>query len=96
MASMDVGGAFDELADSGFWVEAAMVFGGWLGPNVAANVIEGNLNQDLPNELYGIGTAAASEMVIGERMITVGAGIYTVDQLVQRFGLKQTVTTLGA
>jgi hypothetical protein len=95
---MDFGSAFDVLADDGFWTDAAMVFAGFLAPNLVANIVEGRLGSDLPNELYGIGTAAAAEIVGGRsyRMVTVGGGVYTADALAQRFDLKQTVTTLGA
>lgn len=95
MASMEFGDAFDALADDDFWMDAAMIFVGFLAPNVAANVIEGRLGQDLPNELYGVGTAAAAEMFTDQRMVSVGAGLYTVDALAQRFNVKQRVTALG-
>lgn len=94
MASMDFGSAFDELADGDFWVEAALVFVGYLAPNVAANIIESR-GPDLPNELYGVGVGAANEMLTSQRGVTVGAGIYTVDALAQRLNVKSTVTNLG-
>lgn len=93
MASMDFGDAFDELADDDFWIDAAMVFGGFMAPNLAAGALE-SVGPDLPNELYGIGTAAAAETVLDERMVTLGAGLYTVDTLAIRTGIKQRVSTL--
>jgi hypothetical protein len=95
MANMDFGDAFDTLADDDFWMSAVMAFVGFVAPVVAANVIEGQLNQDLPNELYSVGIAASAEMMGGYRMITVGSGIYVVDSLAQRFSLKQRVSQLG-
>jgi hypothetical protein len=92
---LDFDGAFDALADDGFWIDAAMVFGGFIAPEVLGNVVEG-VGPDVPNELYGIAVAAGSEMVIEERMVTVGAGIHTLDTLATRLGIKNTVTNLGA
>lgn len=95
MASMDFGGAFDELMDSDVWVSAASVFAGYLAPNIVANVVEGRGGVDLPNELYGVATALGAEAFTDQRMVTVGAGVYTTDQLAQRLGVKNTVTRLG-
>ena len=51
---------------------------------------------DLPDELYGVAGIGASEMVVDERMMTVGSGLHTADALAQRFGLKNSVTSLGS
>jgi hypothetical protein len=94
MASMEFGDAFDTLADDEFWMDAAMVFIGFIFPIVLANVIEGMADMDLPNELYGIGVAGAAS--VGDyRMVSVGGGLYTVDALAQRGEVKQRVSNLS-
>ncbi len=94
MAS-NYGDAMDALTESDTWVDAGYVAGGYLVPAVGGSLLEGTMGVDLPNELYGVAGIAGSEMVVGERMMTVGSGLYTVDALAQRFGLKNSVTSLG-
>ena len=95
MSMLDFDGAFDALADDDLWINAAMVFGGFIAPEVAGNVIEG-VGPDVPNELYGIAVAAGSEMVLDEQMVTAGAALHTLDTLATRLDVKNTVTNLGA
>lgn len=95
-STIDFGGAFEAIADDDFWMTAVMVFVGFLVPNIVANVLEGGLSIDLPNELYGVATVAGAEMFTDQRMVSVGGGLYTVDALAQRFNVKQRVTDLGA
>lgn len=92
---MDFGGAFDQLADDEFWMAAATVFGGFLLPSVVANVVERTDTVSPPTEAYGIAVIVGNEMFVGERMLSVGGGVYTADALAQRFGLKETVTEMG-
>lgn len=93
--AMNFGGAFDALADDDVWTDAAMVAGGYLIPAVGGSALENTMNIDLPNELYGAAGIAVNEMFIGEQMLTVGSGVYTVDALAQRLGVKNSVTSLG-
>lgn len=93
---MDFGGAFEQIADDEFWMHAAMVFGGFLLPTVVANVVENFAGVDAPNEAYGVVLIVGNEMLIGERALSIGGGVYTADALAQRFGLKETVTEMGA
>lgn len=90
---MDFGSAFDELADSDFWVDAAMVFIGFIAPMLARNVVENNFRA-LPDEVYGAGTALVA-VAMDQDMIAVGGGVYTVDAIAQRLKLKGQVTNLG-
>lgn len=92
---MNFGGAFDALADDEVWMDAAMVAGGYLVPAVGGTALENAAGIDLPNELYGAAGIAVSEMAIGQPMVSVGSGLYTVDALSQRFGLKESVTSIG-
>jgi len=94
--SIDFGGAFEALASEEYWIEILLVFVGFLVPVVVANVIEGYMGFDLPNEVYGLGTMAGVEMVSDQHMATVGAGVYTADVFAERVGLKQSVTNFGA
>lgn len=95
MANMDFGDAFDTLAESEFWIDAAMVFAGFILPIIAANVTE-SYGPDLPDEIYGVAVVAGNEAFYGESMISVGGGLYTVDAIAQRAGVKGTITQLGA
>jgi hypothetical protein len=90
---MDFSGAFDDLVESDFWIEAALVFGGFIFPTLAANVIEAR-GPDLPNEVYG-GATAAGGLAYGQEMVAVGGGVYVVDALAQRVGVKESITSLG-
>lgn len=94
MAS-NYGDAVDALTEGDIWVDAGYVAGGYLVPAVGGSLLEGTMGVDLPNELYGAAGVAASEMLVGERMMTVGSGLCTVDAVAQRFGLKNSVTSLG-
>ncbi|MFD1645576.1 hypothetical protein [Haloarchaeobius litoreus] len=91
---MNFGGAFDALADDDTWMDAAEVAAGYVGPMALANVAEGATSYDVPNEAYGLLGIYAGEK-FDRRMVSVGSGVYTLDALSQRFGLKNTVTNLG-
>lgn len=93
MVSMDFGDAFDDLVDTDFWVTAASVFVGFVAPIVLANVIEAR-GRDLPNEVYGVGTAVVG-LAMDYEMVAAGGGVYVVDSLAQRLELKREVTQLG-
>lgn len=85
--------AFGTLADVDVWEQAAAVFGGFVAPTIARNVLEGQTEMDVPDEAYGVAVVAASPYspaYSGE--IAIGGGLYTIDTALERFGLKQTVT----
>ena len=48
-----------------------------------------------PIVLYGIGVAAGNEMFTDYRMITAGAGLYSVDVLAERVGVKGEISNLA-
>ena len=91
---MNFGDAFQTLADDETWMDAAEVAAGYAGPMVGANVLEGSMPFDVPNEAYGLVGIAAGEYG-GRRMVSVGSGLYTIDALAQRAGLKRKVTQVG-
>ena len=92
MASMDFGDAFDTLADDEFWMDAVMLFIGFVLPIALANVLEGMAGVDLPNEVYGVGVAGGAAVIGDYRMVSAGGGLYTVDALARRGGVRQRVT----
>jgi hypothetical protein len=87
----------DEMLDSDTMLMLAGVAGGYAASMVGQSAAEGRLPYDMPNEAYGLLT-----MFIGYYMdmdhsdhVAVGGGLYTVDAMAQRFGLKNTVTSMG-
>lgn len=95
MASMDFSDSMETLANDDFWIDISMLFAGYFGAELATMVFEG-VGPDLPNELYGIGVAAASEAFTDYRMIAAGGGLYTADVLADRFGLKASISQMAA
>lgn len=82
---------FQALADTGRWEDVAYVFGGFMGASVVEAVAEGSMNYDAPSEAYGaIGILAAETGLSGQtkRMVQIGSGLHTADQLAARFGVK--------
>lgn len=93
MAKMQFGDAFETLADDDFWIDIAMLFVGFFGSTLFAQVVE-SVGPDLPNELYGLGVAAGNEVMTDYRMVSVGAGLYTADVAAARVGLKDKVSSM--
>lgn len=95
MGSID--DAFDTVADSDMWEEAAAVFAGFLAPSIVANLAEGRTKWDIPDEGYGVAVivlAQYSPMYSGE--LSLGGGMYAVDKAAERFGVKNSITQMGA
>lgn len=57
-----------------------MIFVGFFGSTLAAMAFE-SIGPDLPNEVYGLAVAGANEMFTDYRTVTVGAGLYSSDDL---------------
>jgi len=96
---MPIDDTVSTLTDTDYAEDVAYVAGGWAFSVVLANVVERFAGVDLPNELYGVGSIAASTYFMSgsnRSMMAAGGGLYVADQLSQRFGVKQTVTQLGA
>ncbi len=85
--------AFGNLADADTWEQAAAVTGGYLAPTLVRNLAEGQTDYDVPDELYGAAVMFGSQYspIYGSEM-AVGGGLYAIDQALERFDLKQTVT----
>jgi len=89
---LDVDAATDSLTDTMLWENAARVAGGYLVPVIAAGFVNSRIG--LPDEAYGlIGVGAHAAM--GLDMMAVGSGVYTVDALAKRTGIKDDATSLG-
>jgi hypothetical protein len=91
--------AVDGLMDEEMWVEVAAIGGGYLGTSLAQSTVEGTVPFDLPNEAYGA-VGAAGFLMFGDSIpyadqMAMGAGLYTVDALAQRVGVKDQVTNIG-
>ena len=97
MSVNDMTDSMDVLADPDMWESAAVTAGGYLGSSIAQSTLEGTIPFDVPNEAYGLGVAYAGHQFGGgySREIATGGMIYTVDALAQRFGVKESVTSLG-
>ncbi|MFU1780714.1 hypothetical protein ACM16X_04970 [Haloarcula japonica] len=93
---MTLNDAFGIVADTGTWEDASAVLAGFLAPTVARNVIEPNTGQDLPDEVYGILVVLGGQYSpMYGNMVTLGGATYTVDKLLQRVNLKQSITQMG-
>lgn len=88
--------AFGTLAEADMWEDAVATLAGFLAPTVARNVIEPNTGMDIPDEVYGLIVLFGGQYSpMYGNAISIGGGMYTVDQLLERLGLKQTVVGLG-
>lgn len=95
---MPINQTIDQLTDEGAWMNVGFVAGGYVVAAVLNNVTEG-FGPDLPNELYGVASIAASTYALSgsdRKYAAAGGGVYLVDALAQRLGVKNTVTSLGA
>jgi hypothetical protein len=91
--------AVTKLADQDVWIEAGYIAGGFFGPTVVENVVEGQFGFDAPSELYGAGSMVAEYYALSgkQRSRTMGgSGLFVLDALLERAGLKQTVVNMGA
>jgi hypothetical protein len=90
---MSLTDSFETLADPEMMQRTAAVGGGYLGASLAQSSIDPMLPLDVPNEAYGVGTAAAAmsySPMFGEEM-ALGGAVYTLDALAQRFGVKKSI-----
>lgn len=87
------------LMDAEMWMDVAIVLVGFIAPVLLANTVDDVV--DLPDEIYGIVVIAISNLAMDRRtkqskMLTLGGGLYTLDQLLERVGLKDRVENFGA
>lgn len=88
--------AFDTLADTDLWAEAAAVGAGFLAPTLVRNVAEPNTGMDIPDEVYGLAVVVGGQYspMYGD-MITLGGAVYTTDKLLERLDMKQSIPGTG-
>lgn len=92
----DIANAFEELMDPEVWTRAFAVGGGYAGASVAHNLLDNRLPVDVPDEAYGVLTAAASTYAPAyETEIMLGGGLHTADQAADRFDVKDTILSVG-
>jgi hypothetical protein len=89
----DLAQNFAALTDSEMIVTVVTVFAAFVAPLLYGSALEGIVNRDLPNELFGIAQIVAAEMAAGDykRDVQIGSGLYTVDQLAARFGVQDKI-----
>ena len=77
---------------------AAAAGAGYMGSYVVDNLLDRFAPMDIPNEASGILTMGLAAAYGGDYATPLmpGAGVYTVDAAARRFGIRSTVTNLGA
>lgn len=92
--------AVNKLADQKVWMEALYVLVGYLVPMVAETTTESAISMDVPGEVYGAGSMVGGYYVLSQgkirRNVVAGSGVYVLERLAERAGLKDTLdSTLG-
>lgn len=85
--------SFDKLTNQSLWLDALYVVVGFAVPAVLRRTVEGD-GTDLPNEVYGVATAAAGYMLLSGRTanrVAAGSGAYVLAKLGERFDLIEPV-----
>lgn len=87
------------LMDADMWMDVAIVLVGFVAPTLLANTVDNVV--ELPDEIYGVIVIAISNLAMDRRtseskMLSLGGGLYTLDALLERFGIKETVEQVGA
>lgn len=93
---------FETVTDAGFARDAAVVLGGYLAPTLLAGPVEGMARNNLPvpnvpDEAHGILVVVGAEAVLsGDEKVLVqyGGGVYTLEKLLERFGVKDALNGL--
>lgn len=95
---MPIDKTVNRLSSTSHWQNVAFVAGGYAFAMVLGNVVERFAGMDIPNELYGVGSIAAGTYYGGSdgRYMAAGGGVYVLDSVAQRVGVKNAVTQLGA
>ena len=89
----DFGDAFDGLSDTDNLMDAGMVLAGLAASVVVRNGIDSRM--DLPDEVYGVGVAAAA-YAMGYDMAAIGGISHAAIKAAERVGFKSTVENAGA
>jgi hypothetical protein len=85
--------ATDAITSVDMYREGAMILAGMGAAVVAKNVIDSRM--DLPDEVYGLGVGGAGA-AMNYPMMAAGGFSYSLVKAAERFGVRETVTELGA
>jgi len=96
MLDVDASEGFETLLDDETLMQMAAVGGGFFVTGAAQSVVESKLNMEVPNEVYGIATAYAFYSVDGPYFdqMAMGAGANSLDAMLQRFGIQESVENI--
>lgn len=93
----DIANELSQLMEKEYVVEVLVVLAAYMVPTLLKNTIDSVV--DLPDEAYGLVTAAGGVTLVGGeygRYTALGGGIYTAEQAAERVGIKQTIQNAGA
>lgn len=85
--------SFDKLTSSSFWENVLYLLAGYMAAKMIRSRIEGNSTTDVPDEAYGVAVIVAGSMFGGNagRMVSLGGGLHTGQQLARRVGVSDVV-----
>jgi hypothetical protein len=93
MPTNDFSDAFEQLAETDFWVDLAMVIAGFLVAGASQSLLEGSVPWDLPNEAYGFAVAGVVLWMDApyKMELATGGAMNAVDAGAQRLGIQESV-----
>lgn len=95
---MSVEAIQNTVTDTATYEQAAAAGAGYMGSIVLDNLADKYVPMDVPDEVTGIAAMALAAAYGGDYStpLMAGAGVYTADAAARRFGIKSTVTNMGA
>jgi len=86
------------LTDADTYEMVAAAGAGYMAPFVLDNIADRFAPMDVPDEAIGLAAVGLAAAYGGDYSASMmaGAGAYTADAAARRFGIKDTVTGLGA
>lgn len=90
--------SIDPLMEDDYWMDVAAIAGGYGASMVLNTAVEDSVPFDVPNEAYGVAVGAGSFYALDGDMAKMGAaggGVYVLDSLAQRAGVKEKITNMG-
>jgi hypothetical protein len=95
----EIADEFSRLMDSEFVIHVVIVLAAYMVPTLLKNTIEGRDVVDLPDEVYGLVTVLGSGYLLDgdyRKFAGIGGGVYTVEKVTERAGIKSAVDEMGA
>jgi hypothetical protein len=90
--------SFDVLMDRETYTTAIAGLAGYMAGYVARNLVENRASIDVPDEAYGLGVIALTEVTGAagyKRPVQTGAGVHSAEMFADRVGVRDTVMALG-